>query len=198
MRNECMNNDFCSLLTPQQREHLCAHCLETTWKKGQEISVSTSQKYAILIKNGLLACMTSVLRAEIRTTSVYVAGDFLAYFSFAPESIEPFYPGTVTCIKDSSVVLFPMEIVRQFFVENPKIAKYMLRAANIQQLRTQSYLHFVLQQDAYDALTYLLDFCKQHHVPRLTYDELGRISNLHRVTVTRTMKEILRSEDFRA
>lgn len=198
MRKNCCQNNFCSLLTSEQRELLCEYCIRTTWRKGQEISVDMQKKYAILIESGLLACMTSILRGDIRTTALYVSADFLAYFAFSSGSIEPFSPGTVTCIKDSDVILFPMEKVRSLFMDNPEIAKYMILASNNQILRTQTYLHFVLQQNAYEALRYLLSFCKQHNVPRLTYDELAKISNLHRVTVTRAMKDILRSDDFRA
>lgn len=191
----CSLNRFCAALDPITRSNLCRVCMKTTFSAGTSITMDFYKHFLIL--DGL--CATQHNRARFP----YRPGDFvvtphptqgrpvtLAQVSFDESPT----PGTkVLFIADTAVAFFDKEKIDEFLQDPGFLA---VSYANLKELYAQLVAYFIGMNSstAYDAVRYLLEYCRHNGIAHLTHEEIAKLTGHSRSTVTSIMHEIALAE----
>ena len=85
-------------------------------------------------------------------------------------------------------------MLRELLTSSITVGQALLRQIARTKIRQQHFVMGTYLQNARQALTFLLLFCRQYRIEGLTHQDLAYLTGLNRVTVTRTLHEIMQEE----
>lgn len=196
------DNLFCSGLSDDDRSKLCPHCVKAPFRKKDneeerchEIArmLPGDRGYCVVLVDGT-TCTSNSLDQTTRSLTLWLPGDitnFEAIFD-VEDDLTPRY--RYRYLADGSYALLPLPLLRELLTSSITVGQALLRQIARTKIRQQHFVMGTYLQNARQALTFLLLFCRQYRIEGLTHQDLAYLTGLNRVTVTRTLHEIMQEE----
>lgn len=191
----CVSNRFCSSVPLEDREKLCAICRKQKIVRGQLLPNEHYQREMSLVLSGGIV---TVKNHGDKVQFLYTESDIIGSDSFMRKSAPvPYdFSGRVEVFKDGEIACFPFRELERLFLTRPLIAKALFLNLSTVDTRRSFYTIEVLLSDAYHAVLYMMLYAEKHGLGKLTHEELAFLTNLSRVTVTKALGKIARTEHF--
>lgn len=190
----CFDNRFCASITEEDRECLCAVCCKSTFAKGEVVDARCFERRIMLILDGAIALTkSSTGKMQVLNTACDIIGH---EYLFKNEYIKYSDVGTIVAFRDTTVAWFPLPDLRKAFFERPFVARALFMNVSVNDNRKAFYRLMVQMEDAYHAVLYMMLYLQRRRIAPPTHEELAFLTGLNRVTVTKAVGEILRSESY--
>lgn len=191
----CPPNKLCASLNPEDRAQLCALCAKKRIEKDEIIPTSwfEDRLRLLLLNEGLIATMRADL--DRRQFLVLPSDLFGVEYLFNEKPIRYSPTGQIRVLRAGNCCTFPARGLRDLFRSNARVAEALYRNLAVMYNRTVVFRNMTDPADPYNNLLYTILFLREHGFDDLTHEEFATITNLHRVTVTKKIHEILRNDD---
>ena len=199
------NNPFCNQLSAEDKAALCPHCRSFSFKKRADAQASCKAiadtlppnvNRCVIILQGLLCTNSSKNADDPKVFLLWRPGDIMRselIFDIY-DDLSPLYHSNY--MLDGAYAIFPAQVLKTLFLKSPNFAAQLFQSVAKTRLRQTSFLFGTRLEDAKSSLMYLLLFCQENHIPALTHQDFAYLTGLNRTTVTKTLKQILISEDL--
>ncbi|MBS5450645.1 MAG: cyclic nucleotide-binding domain-containing protein [Coriobacteriia bacterium] len=190
----CCDNRFCRSLEDADRAELCRICARSHFEKDALLPQEPFEAHLMLIVSGAL---TTIKAANGKMQYLYCSGDIIGHeYLFNERRIKYTGYGLLQAFRDLEVAWFPTMRLRELFYERPGIARALYMNVSVMDNRKAYYRIMVSLEDAYHAVLYMMLYLQRRGISTPSHAELAFLCGLNRVTVTRVLKEILRSEPY--
>lgn len=189
-------NSFCEGLSEELRARLCNHCCIKRFAKGQWLMRKYWENELALCVDGLLINgIVDQQQGRFITNGMMSRSYFVSYGNYAFHFPDNYLNESILCMTECQIAVFDLEFIRELFETDVEF----VRAVLSQNLCACSHgtlcmLREVGNGDAYAAVKYVCGFCKHHHVPIPTHEQIAMICNRSRPTVTKIMHELTQKE----
>lgn len=190
------NNAFCSELSPQTRELLCAQCQLLRIESGQYIPTYMRASRVLILLEGLIVKleMEDVSKKMVPSGMSCNASIICGSYQIDPQT----YPADsreTLCVTPCHIASFDAAFMKRLFNENSEfqtaVHRNMFRMCSYEK---QYMIRDIVHGTAYTAVRFMVTYCRNHKLPLLTHEQIAFICGLSRPTVTKTLHEITQKE----
>ena len=189
----CEANPFCSRLSQETRELLCARCLKSTFAEGTTL-VGFSERPFVILEGVVL------VETDGKPTSLLVPGTVATTPKFTPERYqdliaseesaeEQYLESRSHFLTPATFAYFSNRAVMELMDDNAFLR--LLYEFDISQLNQASiFQRYLYQKPAEESIRYVLRIAKKYGLSGLTHEKIARISGRRRPTVTQVLHRI--------
>lgn len=186
---DCCTNSFCQSLTPESREKLFKARHWVNYKYKNEQIVFFGHGHLLILESGALMTIRGLAQGKKAGIDILKAGDLLGIIQIFNDD----YEKSISILPLSSVCgcLIPINVMNRLINENHDISNAVIAHFSRRFARILCHLSVYSLGTSRDKLDYALVATNDLDIKQLTHEELATLSGLNRVTVTRTIREIM-------
>lgn len=186
---------FCAGLTQDQRELLCSnHCHLRRYGKGQRMNYRYWENTFAVLQEGLMVFGEFDEQGKFSALQMAGKGTLISPGQLMDIWSEPSADSEVLCLQPCKVVVLDTDAVRMLYDRDIDFVKLVLGSLYNCSMENYAALKMIGGRSTYEAVRYILDWCRKKGTTGLTHEMIAVLCNRSRPSVTIAMHEILKNE----
>lgn len=193
MNGHCKGNPFCTSLSDEVRNRLCAACIKLRLRSGQEMESKQPPSHILILSSGVVHALFALEEDNWRSTELFTPGNLIGATRLLVTGTVRLQEATLVAVTDVEIGLIPTDVFQELLENDIEMSLAVLRSVSVR-LHDALWYWTTKSRPSEQALSLVLTFLEQRGVDssQLTHEKLATLVDMNRVTVTRAMKSVQR------